>query len=80
MQTNMEAKLQELYGNYKKLDNGNYYVKLSNGNELYIPSTISTDQTLLAYAPGSGGSGNDAVHLRNMCQAPRAGQPLDCPA
>ncbi len=69
MQTNMEAKLQELYGEYQKLDNGTYYVKTQNGNELYIPANISQDQALLAYAPGSGGSGNDAVHLRNMCQS-----------
>ena len=68
MQSNIEAKLQEMYGEYTKLENGNYYVKLKNGNELFIPSTISSNQTLLAYAPGSGGSGNDAVHLRNMCK------------
>ena len=54
---------------YEKLDNGNYYVRLSNGNELYIPATISSDQSLLAYAPGSGGSRNDATHLRTMCES-----------
>ena len=48
MQTNLELKLQELYGGYEKLENGNYYVKLDNYNELFIPATISTDQTLLA--------------------------------
>ena len=68
MQTNLEAKLQELYGGYEKLENGNYRIKLNDFNELYIPATISTNQTLLAYAPGAGGSGNDAIKLRNMCQ------------
>ena len=61
MQSNIEAKLQEMYGEYTKLENGNYYVKLKNGNELFIPSTISSNQTLLAYAPGAGGSGNDEI-------------------
>ena len=66
---NIEAKLLELYGNCKRLDNGTYYVKAGNGNELYIPATIDPNQSLLAYTPGAGGSGNDAVNLRNMCQS-----------
>ena len=54
----MELKLQELYGNYTKLDNGTYYVKTKNGNEIYIPETISQNQSMIAYAPGSGGFAN----------------------
>ena len=34
MQTNIEAKLQELYGGYEKLENGNYRIKLNDFNEL----------------------------------------------
>ena len=60
MQTSMETKLQELYGGYEKLDNGNYYIKLENGSELFIPSSISQNQSMIAYAPGSGGSSNSA--------------------
>ena len=66
MQTNMEMKLQEMYGGYEKLENGSYYVKLENGSELFIPSTISQNQSMIAYAPGSGGSFNDAKNLRNI--------------
>ena len=66
MQTNMEMKLQEMYGGYEKLENGSYYVKLENGSELFIPSTISQNQSMIAYAPGAGGSFNDAKNLRNI--------------
>ena len=66
MQTNLELKLQELYGGYEKLDNGSYYIKLENGSELFIPSSISQNQSMIAYAPGSGGSGNSARNIRNI--------------
>ena len=66
---NMEAKLQELYGDQViKLDNGTYYVLMENGHELFIPETISQNQSMIAYAPGSGGSRNDAIPFRNMCK------------
>ena len=37
MQTNIETKLQEMYGGYERLENGSYYVKLENGSEIFIP-------------------------------------------
>ena len=62
----MELKLQELYGNYTKLDNGTYYVKTKNGNEIYIPETISQNQSMIAYAPGSGGFSNSYQRFKEL--------------
>ena len=66
MQTSMEAKLQELYGNYKKYDNGIYEVKLKTGNVMFIPETIDTNQSMIAYAPGSGGFSNSYQRFKEL--------------
>ena len=66
MQTSMEAKLQELYGNYKKYDNGIYEVKLKTGNVMFIPETIDINQSMIAYAPGSGGFSNSYQRFKEL--------------
>ena len=63
---NLEAKLQEYFGEYTKNDNGTYYVKLDNGVELFIPETISSNQSMIAYAPGSGGSYSAIAKFKDM--------------
>lgn len=70
MASNASEYLNELNnGKYTQLPNGTYYAQLSNGNEIYIPASLGNDMNLLAYAPGSGGSAYDAVHLRDMCKS-----------
>lgn len=42
-----------------------YYVKGSNGDEMYLPANVTGNVGMLSYIPGSGGSGNDAARIRD---------------
>ena len=66
----IELKLQELYGKYTKLDNGTYFVRTKNGDEIYIPESISQNQSMIAYAPGSGGFAGASQRFKDLYNDP----------
>ena len=47
--TDIEAALNSVYGNCRLLDNGVYYARAQNGNEIFVPANTSSGlNTLLA--------------------------------
>ncbi len=62
----VEDYLKNQYGTYKKLENGNYYVKKTDGTEIYIPKNFNSQTKVYAYLPGQGGPGQDASRLRSL--------------
>ena len=66
---NIESALNSVYGNCRLLDNGVYYARAENGNEIFVPANTSGNFDLYACFPGSGGSGakyNDSARATQV--------------
>lgn len=66
MYQSVEDVLKTFSNDVRKYDNGCYYAQMNNGNEIFVPADIDNNISLLAYAPGSGGSVYDANKFRNL--------------
>ena len=71
---NQVDKLKKLYGNnnVNTLSNGNYYVTMDDGTELFIPKDMDEFTNIYGYIPGDGGAEKDADRIRKMMKGNNA--------
>ena len=61
---NVEAYLKKTYGKFKKLKNGNYYVKTKDNTVIYVPKNFSSSTKVCAFIPGQGGGGSQKLKTK----------------